>query len=34
MIGNNEGLVDQVKAAAAATDEPVWQLPLDRRYRK
>ena len=34
VIGNNEGLVGQIKAAAAATDEPVWELPLARRYRK
>ena len=34
VMGNDEGLVDQVRAAAASTDEPVWQLPLDRRYRK
>ena len=34
VLGNHDGLVDQVKAAAAATDEPVWQLPLERRYRK
>ncbi len=29
VMGNNDGLVDQVEAAADATDEPVWQLPLD-----
>ena len=34
VIGNDEGLVDQIRAASAATDEPVWQLPLARRYRK
>ena len=34
VMGNNEDLVDQVRAAADATDEPVWQLPLERRYRK
>ena len=34
MIGNDAGLVDQIKAASAATDEPVWELPLARRYRK
>ena len=34
VIGNDEGLVDQIQAASAATDEPVWQLPLARRYRK
>jgi leucyl aminopeptidase len=34
VIGNDQSLVDQVRAAAEATDEPVWQLPLERRYRK
>ncbi len=34
VIGNDQGLVDQVEAAAERTDETVWQLPLDRRYRK
>ncbi len=34
MIGNDHGLVDQIQAASAATDEPVWELPLARRYRK
>ena len=34
VMGNNEELVDQVRAAADATDEPVWQLPLEQRYRK
>jgi leucyl aminopeptidase len=33
VLGNNQPLVDQIKAAAEATDEPVWQLPLDHRYR-
>ena len=28
VFGNDHGLVDQVQAAADATDEPVWQLPL------
>jgi leucyl aminopeptidase len=32
--GNNDGLVGQVAAAARDTDEPVWQLPLERSYRK
>lgn len=32
VIGNHQGLVDAVRASADATDEPVWQLPLDRRY--
>jgi leucyl aminopeptidase len=31
---NHAGFVEQVKAAAARTDESVWQLPLDKRYRK
>ncbi len=35
VFGNDDTWVDQVEAAAAATDEPVWQLPLEkRRYRK
>lgn len=33
VIGNDQALVDQVKAAGDRTDEPVWQLPLERRYR-
>ena len=34
VIGNDPEIVKQVEAAAARTDESVWQLPLDRRYRK
>lgn len=35
VFGSNQQLVDQVTAAAAETDEPAWQLPLERtRYRK
>jgi leucyl aminopeptidase len=34
VIGNDQALIDQIRAAAEATDEPVWQLPLERRYRK
>jgi len=34
VMGNDATLVDQVRAAADATDEPVWELPLERRYRK
>ena len=35
LLGNNQDLVEQVKSASARTDEPVWQLPLERtRYRK
>ncbi|GAA2378250.1 hypothetical protein Cme02nite_19490 [Catellatospora methionotrophica] len=33
VFGNDQGLVDQVRAAAARVDEPVWQLPMARRYR-
>jgi len=34
VFSNHEGFVAQVKASAARTDETVWQMPLDRRYRK
>lgn len=34
VFANNQRLAEQVKAAAGRTDESVWQLPLDRRYRK
>ena len=34
VFGNNQALVDQVRDAGEATDEPVWQLPLYRGYRK
>jgi leucyl aminopeptidase len=33
VIGNDQGLVDQVRAAAEQTDETVWQFPLDKRLR-
>lgn len=33
VYGNDQAIVDQVLAASAATDETMWQLPLDRRYR-
>lgn len=33
VIGNDDGLVALVEQAAEATDEQVWRLPLDRRYR-
>jgi leucyl aminopeptidase len=33
-FGNNQQLVDKVLAAALATDEPAWQLPLEKKYRK
>ena len=34
VMGNDVALLDQVRAAAATTDEPVWELPVDARYRK
>ncbi|MEZ5256429.1 MAG: leucyl aminopeptidase [Ilumatobacteraceae bacterium] len=34
VLGNNPGWVDQVEAAAARVDEPVWELPLVPKYRK
>jgi leucyl aminopeptidase len=34
VMGNDAGLIAQIGAAAAAADEPVWELPLDRRYRR
>ena len=35
VFGNDDGWVEQVRDASAATDEPVWQLPLEKkRYRK
>ena len=33
VLGNDQKLIDQASAAARATDEPIWQLPLERRYR-
>lgn len=33
VIGNDASMVDQVEAAAEVADEPVWELPLARRYR-
>jgi leucyl aminopeptidase len=34
LLGNDQAIVDKVRAASEATDEPVWQLPLERKYRK
>jgi leucyl aminopeptidase len=34
VIGNAPDLVAQIQAASEASDEPVWELPLARRYRK
>jgi leucyl aminopeptidase len=33
VIGNDDAIVALVEDAARATDEQVWRLPLDRRYR-
>lgn len=34
LVGNHRDLIEQVKAAADATDEPVWELSLYRPYRR
>jgi leucyl aminopeptidase len=34
VLGNNQPFIDRVKAAALDVDEPLWQLPLERSYRK
>jgi len=34
LFGNNQELIDAVFAAGAETAEPVWQLPLEKKYRK
>ena len=34
VFGNDQSTVDLVRAASAAVDEPVWQLPLEKKYRK
>lgn len=34
VMGNDDGVIRQVKAAAERVDEPVWELPLAHRYRK
>lgn len=34
VLGTNQHFIDQVRTAAEKTDEPVWQLPLEREYRK
>ncbi|MFK5691159.1 leucyl aminopeptidase family protein [Ornithinimicrobium sp. LYQ92] len=33
VLGNSPRMVDLVRSAGEATDEPVWELPLIRRYR-
>jgi leucyl aminopeptidase len=34
LMGNNDGLVEQVQAAADRSSESVWHLPLPKEYRK
>ncbi len=34
VLGNHPGLLAQVVAAGETTDEPVWELPMVRRYRR
>ena len=34
LFGTDQALVDAVRAAAVVVDEPVWQLPLEKKYRK
>ena len=34
ILGNDPGMVERVKASAERVDEPVWELPLAKRYRK
>ena len=33
VLGNDQRMVDLTLAASAATDEPLWQLPLEKKYR-
>ena len=33
LLGNDDRMIEAVRRASAATDEPVWQLPLVRKYR-
>ncbi len=34
VLGSDAALVQRVKNSADAADEPVWEMPLDKRYRK
>ncbi|MEP7115091.1 MAG: leucyl aminopeptidase [Ilumatobacteraceae bacterium] len=34
VLGNNQAFIDRVKAASVDTDEALWQLPLEQKYRK
>jgi leucyl aminopeptidase len=33
VMGNNAALIHQIREAGEATDEPLWELPLEHRYR-
>ena len=33
VLGNDQAMVDRVLTASIATDEPTWQLPLEKKYR-
>lgn len=33
VIGNDDDLISEVQQAGARTGEPLWQLPLERKYR-
>ncbi|MGG7507339.1 leucyl aminopeptidase [Plantibacter sp. YIM 135249] len=34
VIGNDQGVIDRAVASSKTTDEGIWQLPLERSYRK
>jgi leucyl aminopeptidase len=34
LLGTSQPLVDRVRDASMAVDEPAWQFPLERKYRK
>ena len=34
VVGNDQSFVDKVRAASATSDEPIWQLPLEKGYRR
>jgi leucyl aminopeptidase len=34
VMGNDTPLMDQIRRAGEVTDEPVWELPLEPRYRR
>lgn len=34
LVGNNRDMIERVEAAAKVTGEQVWEMPLERKYRK